>query len=188
MATRELTFEIYKLITDELWRSEGGFTALKNLALVSRPFLDLCRAYLFRQFTVVMRSEGWSTYTKDKTQYLTPYCEKYAISFYMFLETRPDILKYVRSLELISENENRGFYPRDGWSAAVPYLVKLLDSIKRLRLLDIIATAGTSFNWHTLDPEIQRSLIFLIQRQEGKPISLGLFAVRGLENKISSPF
>jgi len=180
MSTKKLTFEAYKLITDELWRSGGGSTALKNLALVSRPFLDLCRAYLFRQVTIVIRSEGWSTYTKDKTQYLTPYCEKHAISFYMFLVTRPHILRYVRSLELISENENRGFHPRDGWNAVVPCLVTLLNSIKRLHFLDIIATAGTSSNWHTLDPEIQRALIFLVQRQEGQPISLGLFAVMGV--------
>ena len=176
----KLTFEAYKLITDELWHSEDGFTTLKALALVSRPLLDLCRAYLFRQITITIRSEGWSTYTKDKTQYLTPYCEEHAISFYLFLATRPNILKYVLSLELISENENQGFHPREGWIGVVPCLVMLLNSIKRLRFLDINAVAGTSFNWRALDPEIQRSLISLVQRQEGQPISLGLFAVKGI--------
>ena len=163
MAMANLTFEAYKLITDELRRSEDGFTALKTLALVSRPLLGLCRAYLFRRITITIRSEGWSTYTKDKTQYLTPYCEKHAISFYIFLTTRPNILKYVRSLELISENENEDFHPREGWTAAVPCLIMLLNSIKRLRVLDINAIAGTSFHWRTLDPEVQRSLISLVQ-------------------------
>jgi hypothetical protein len=82
--------------------------------------------------------------------------------------TRPNILKHIRSLELISENEHQGFHPRDGWIPVGPFLVMLLNSIKRLRFLDINAIVGTSFHWPALDPEIQRALISLVQRQEGQ--------------------
>jgi hypothetical protein len=60
-----LTLEAYRLITDELWRSEHGFPTLKSMALVSRPLLYLFSAYLFQQVTITIRSEGWSTDTKD---------------------------------------------------------------------------------------------------------------------------
>ena len=75
-----LTLEAYKLITDELWCSEDG----------SQPLFYLCRPYLFRQVTIIFRSEGWTTYTEDQTQY----CDEHAISFYTYLAP-PDPAQYL---------------------------------------------------------------------------------------------
>ena len=149
-----LSFDILALIIDIVGEDEDT-ALLKVLALVCRSFLEMCSKYLFA--TVDLRD---AVQRRRK-----PSSKK---GFIKLLESRPEIVKYIRKLMYkVGVNDRFQSLPTDSESSLInvdddllsPILPNSLRSIPRLNYLEIYASY---LDWNTMDSLLTSAFLHLM--------------------------
>jgi hypothetical protein len=139
-----LPFDIIVLIIDIVGENKDiNFRVLKELALVSRSFLDICRKHLFS--TVALYDASPNNYVK--------------MGFLKLLKSRPDSVKYIRDLTFIVSCNSPAHTSFDDDHLLSPILVNFLPTISRLNCLTI---DGSNSDWNTLDSSLTSAFLHLM--------------------------
>ena len=148
----DLPFDVIAQIIDIVGENKDT-ELLKRLALVSHSFLQICSKHLFA--TVILKGAD--------PEYRIPSSKK---GFVKLLRSRPDVVKYIRTLmyQVRDEYDNRPLsisqsstHPSE--SEDDPILLNLLRTISRLNCLIIIASLQ---DWNTLDSSLTSALLHLM--------------------------
>ena len=135
-----LPFDIITVIIDII--GEGGNTdLLKELALVSHSFLHICREHLFA--TVELNDSSYVDESPKK-------------AFVKLLESRLDVVKYIRKLTY-RVNSTHIYNDYDRLLSAA-----LLNSYPRFSRLNCLAINASNMDWNTLDSSLTSALIHLM--------------------------
>ena len=146
-----LPFDIIALIIDIVGENNDT-NLLKELALVSHSFLQICSKHLFA--TVELHDAN-------------PMCRVASSKkgFVKLLESRPDVVKYIRKLTY-KVGEYHRFHPLPAYPSfenedqgLSPILPNLLRTIPRLNCLTI---NGSKLDWNTLDSSLTSALFYLM--------------------------
>ena len=161
-----LPIEIIALIIDNVGENEDT-DLLKELALVSHSFLQICRKHLFA--TVELH---------DAISTRRSHVASSKMGFVKLLQSRPDIVKYVRKLTY-----KAGYCHRFGLLSAStslkgddhllsPILPNFLRTIPRLNCLTITAS---SLDWNKLDSSLKSAFLHLMHLPTINHIDLSHF-------------
>jgi hypothetical protein len=132
-----LPFDIVSLIIDIIGENNDR-NLLKELALVSHSFLHICSKHLFA--TVELRDAHPDYYVTSSKE-----------AFIELLESRPDVVEYIRKFTYIVSN----------YHLLLPILPKLLRTISRLNCLTITGSMSRS-NWNSLDSSLTSAFLHLM--------------------------
>ena len=132
-----LPLEIIALIIDIVGENEDT-NLLKELALVSHHFLQICSKHLLA--TVDLHDASSKK------------------GFVKLLKSRPDVVKYIRKLTYKVSNRNN-----DDDHLLSPILFKFLPTISRLHCLSITTFPLHIVNWDTLDSSLTSAFLHLIR-------------------------
>ena len=135
----DLPFDIITLIIDIVGENNDRIL-LKELALVSHSFLQICSKYLFA--TIILHNATVKHHASSKK------------GFVKLLESRPDVVKHIRKLTY-----NVGYYINNDDHQLSPILLNFLPTISRLNCLTITASYQ---NWNTLNSSLQSALLHLM--------------------------
>ena len=137
-----LPFEIITLIIDIVGENEDT-NLLKELALVSHSFLQICSKHLF---AVIELDDA---------------CLSSKRGFVKLLKSRPEVVKHIRKLTYKTENNYPSFVDDDRLLSSI--LPNLLRSIPHLNCL-IITTSGSvwKMDWKKLDSSLTSALLHLM--------------------------
>ena len=162
-----LPFEIIALIIDIVGEDQDK-NLLKQLALVSHCFLQICTKYLFA--TVELH---------DAIPMCHPASSKRG--FVKLLESRPDVVKYIRKLtykvgNLSPAANGRDYHrffslPEYEDHMLSPILPNLLRTIPHLNCL---AITGSKMDWNTLDSSLTSAFLHLMHLPTINHIDLSL--------------
>ena len=162
-----LPFEIIVLIIDIVGESQDK-NLLKELALVSHSFLQICTKHLFA--TVELH---------DAIPMCHPASSKKG--FIKLLESRPDVVKYIRKLtykvgNLSPAANGRDYHrffslPEYDDHLLSPILPNLLRTISHLNCL---AITGSKLDWNTLDSSLTSAFLHLMHLPTINHIDLSL--------------
>ena len=133
-----LPFDIAALIID-IVGEDNDTNLLKELALVSHSFHQICSKHLFATVDLQAISKDHVTSSKRR--------------FIKLLQSRPDVVKHIRKLMYRIEFSQFA----DDW--LLPILPNLLRTISHLNCLKIIAPAA---NWNWLDSSMKSALLHLM--------------------------
>ena len=146
-----LPFDIIALIIDTVGENNDT-NLLKDLALVSHSFLQICSKHLFATVELYDANPKYHVASSKK-------------GFVKLLQSRPDVVKYIRKLTYKMgeyycirplranpsfENEDQGLSP---------ILPNLLRTMSRLNCLTI---DGSKSYWNTLDSSLTSALLYLM--------------------------
>ena len=134
-----LPFDVIALIIDIIGENQD-INLLKELALVSHSFHQICSKHLFA--TVDLND----TFLRYNIASLKK-------GFVKLLESRPDVAKYIRKLTYKVNHIN------DGDHLLSPILLNLLPKISRLNCLTITATG---WDWNNLNSTLRSALLHLM--------------------------
>ena len=140
-----LPFEIIALIIDSVGENNDT-VLLKELALVSHSFLQICNRHLFATVDLhdtVPRNH----FTSSKK------------GFVKLLKNRPDVVKYIRKLtyKVILEYD----FESD-WDLPVPPPPSLPNLLRTIPNLNCLAINGAKLDWKGLKSDITSALIHLM--------------------------
>ena len=141
-----LPFEIIDQVID-IVGDNNDTNLLKDLALVSHSFHQICSKHLFA--TIDLHHAN---------------CKSSKKGFIKLLQSRPDVANYIRKLTYNTDGLGYG----DDFRLS-PKLSKLLRTISRLNCLAINASC---FNWNTLDPSLTSALLYLMHLPTANHIDL----------------
>ena len=144
-----LPFEIVALIIDIVGENKDT-KLLKELALVSHSFLEICNKHLFTTIALHDAIPNWRASSKN--------------GFVKLLKSRPDIVKYIRKLTYnVSQNHLNCFHttlPVDHDDRRLsPILPNFLQTIPQLNCLTINAS---KLDWMSLDSALRSALLHLM--------------------------
>jgi hypothetical protein len=145
----DLPFDIIALIIDIVGENKDK-NLLKELALVSHSFLQICSKHLFA--TVALHDAD----PKAGAKYHTTSSKK---GFVKLLKSRPDVVKYIRKLVYFGSPTNPSFNNDD--HLLLPILPNLLRTIPSLNCLTIIGDYRSNLDWNTLDSSLTSALLHL---------------------------
>ncbi|TFK65521.1 hypothetical protein BDN72DRAFT_962437 [Pluteus cervinus] len=161
MDTTRLPQDIIELILDEF-----DHTSLRACSTISRPFLPLCRARIFKVISINRTRTGTHV-----TQGNTPSTTRCGKLRQIFTET-PCLVDCVRILKL-SSDKSLGVNPDLGW---------ILGQLKHLTELFLTSSASHPIEWESLGSSVQSGLIecfrlptmdvLSIEQHQGIPISV----------------
>jgi hypothetical protein len=146
-----LPFDIIVLIIDNVGENKDT-NLLKELALVSHSFHQICSKHLFA--TVELHDAVPKRRVASSKK-----------EFVKLLKRRPDIVKYIRKLTYKTENNNNGFQSPTSSSFVnddhllSPILPNFLRTISRLNCLAIKAS---KLDWNTLDSSLTSAFLHLM--------------------------
>ena len=148
-----LPFEIIALIIDGVGENNDT-VLLKELALVSHSFLQICNKHLFATVDLqVHDTVPRNHFTSSKK------------GFVKLLKNRPDVVKYIRKLTYAVGTYHRfdslpacPSFENDDHRLS-PTLPNFLRTIPRLNCLTII---GSKLDWNTLDPFLTSAFLHLM--------------------------
>ena len=134
-----LPFDIITVIIDIAGENKDT-DLLKELALVSHSFLQVCSKHLFA--SVDLQDVGWSYHESSKKR------------FVKLLKSRPDIVWYIRKLTY------KVIYDMDDDDHLLSsILLHLLPSFSRLNCL---AISASTLDWNTLDTSLTSAILCLM--------------------------
>ena len=134
-----LPFDIIALIIDIVGENKDT-NLLKELALVSHSFLQICSKHLFA--TVVLHDATMNYYISSKKR------------FVKLLKSRPDVVKHIRKLTY-----NVGYDINHYDHQLSPILLNFLPTFSRLNCLTIIASYQ---DWNTLNSSLTSAFLHLM--------------------------
>ena len=138
----DLPFDIIALVIDIIGANEDA-DLLKELALVSHSFFQICSKHLFA--TIELRDlPGYHIASPKK-------------GFAKLLKSRPDVVRYIRKLTYKVSRPAYIFQDDDHLLSSI--LLHLLPSFSRLNCL---AISASSLDWNTLDTSLTSALIHLM--------------------------
>ena len=135
-----LPFDIITVIIDIIGEGKD-IDLLKELALVSHSFLHICREHLFA--SVELYSSSYLDESPKK-------------AFVKLLESRLDVVKYIRKLTY-RVNSTHIYNDYDRLLSAA-----LLNSYPRFSRLNCLAINASNMDWNTLDSSLTSALIHLM--------------------------
>ena len=144
-------FDIVVLIIDIVGENKDT-NLLKELALVSHSFLQICRKHLFA--TVQLHDAIPNRHIASSKN-----------GFIKLLKSRPDVVKYIRKLTYIVGDYSRAQLlparprPESDDYRLSPILPNLLRTIPRLNYLKI---SGSRLDWNTLDSSLTSAFLYLM--------------------------
>ena len=150
-----LPFEIITLIIDNVGDNKDT-DLLKELALVSHSFLQICNKHLFATIELHDATPGSSYHVTSSKR-----------RFVKLLQSRPDVVQYIRQLTYKVSNRPsefpfQPFHPspdNNDDDLLSPTLPNFLRTICRLNCLTII---GSKANWNTLDSSLTSAFLHLL--------------------------
>ena len=137
----ELPFDIIALIIDIVGESKDT-DLLKELALVSHSFHQICSNHLFAIIEL-------------HSAQANPLCPSSKKGFVKLLKSRPDVVKYIRKLKYIV------IYNEDDDHLLSCTLLNFLPAFSRLDSFTIIA-AGSHRDWNRLNPSLTSAFLYLM--------------------------
>jgi hypothetical protein len=148
-----LPFDIIGLIIDIVGENKDT-DLLKELALVSHSFFQICRKHLFA--TVDLRSANYYKLASSKK------------GFVKLLKSRPDVVKNIRKLTYRLEVSHYD----DEDHLLSPTLLNLLPKFCRLNSLTIITASHC--DWNTLDSSLTLAFLYIMHLPTINHIDLSL--------------
>jgi hypothetical protein len=139
-----LPFEIIALIIDIVGESRDT-KLLRELALVSQSFLQICSKHLFATVELHDRDAG-SKRPGCPERYLA-YSKK---GFVKLLKSRPDVVEYIRKLKYTVNDDDH---------LLSPILPNFLRTISRLNCLTIV---GSLLDWNTMNSSLTSAFLHLM--------------------------
>ena len=143
-----LPFEIIDQVID-IVGDNNDTNLLKELALVSHSFHQICSKHLFA--TVDLHDDS-PIYDSERK-----YVASSKKGFVKLVERRPNIVKYIRKLTYKVSGDNND----DDHLLSPIILSKFLPTISRLNCLAITAS-DSEFDWNTLDFFLTSALLYLM--------------------------
>ena len=165
MSTILLPFDIIAYIIDTVGEN-GDTNLLKELALVSRCFHQLCCKYLFATVDLSLSGSGspWNPQVPSPKK-----------RFVRLLESRPDVVKYIRELTYEVEwlNDPPLSLPSQSTEDYLlsPILPNILRTITRLNYLTIDAS---NLSWNEINPYLTSAFLHLMHLPTINHIGLSL--------------
>ena len=153
-----LPFEIITLIIDNLGDNKDT-DLLKELALVSHSFLQICNKHLFATIDLYDASPG--------SRYHVTHLASSKRGFVKLLQSRPDVVQYIRQLTYKVYDRPLDFSfpsiyssPDDNDDHLLsPTLPNFLQTISHLNCLTII---GSKYDWNELDSCLTSAFLHLM--------------------------
>ena len=140
-----LPFEITTLIIDVVGENEDT-DLLKELALVSHSFLQICSKHIF---ATIELGDAYA------------YSSRSNRGFVKLLKSRPEVVKYIRKLRYnVFHNLPRFVDDRDCFISSI--LPNFLRSIPHLSCLIIISGSIVTMDWKKLDSSLTSALLHLM--------------------------
>ena len=139
-----LPFDVIALIINIVGENED-INLLKELALVSHSFLQICSKHLFA--TVVLHDAVPKRHIGSSKK-----------GFVKLLKSRPDVVKYIRKLTYKVECSNSDF--RNDDHLLSPILTTFFGTISRLNCLTIVPSSF--LDWNTLDSSLTSAFLHLM--------------------------
>ena len=139
-----LSFDIIAEIID-IVGDNNDTNLLKELALVSHSFLQICSKHLF---ATIELHDALPMYHLASSKR----------GFLKLLQNRPSVVKYIRKLTYREEYKNSNLSEDD--RILFPFLPDLLRTIPRLNCL--IITASRSLKWDSMDPSLTSAFLHLM--------------------------
>ena len=140
-----LPFEIITLIIDVVGENED-IDLLKELALVSHSFLQICSKHIFA--TIVL-GDGYAYSSRSKK------------GFVKLLKSRPEIVKYIRKFTYnLFDNIPSFVVDRDRFISSI--LPNFLRSIPHLNCLIITSGSILEVDWKKVDSSLTSTLLHLM--------------------------
>ena len=138
-----LPFEIIARIIDIVEENKDT-NLLKELALVSQSFNQICSKHLFATIDLYDA---------------VPKCRTSKKEFVKLLKNRPDIVKYIRKLtyEVRGIGTYKGYDDDHLLSPTLPNYLRTISCLKSLTI------HGAKLDWNTLDSSLTSALLYLIQ-------------------------
>ena len=136
-----LHYDIIAEIIDIIGETKNQ-NVLKELALVSHSFLQICRKHLFA--TIKLHSANYSIASSSSSKK----------GFVKLLKSRPDAINYIRKLTYEVSDNN------DDDHLLSPILSNFLPTVSRLNSLTIIASHR---DWNTLDSSLTSAFLHLMR-------------------------
>ena len=157
-----LPFDIITLIINIVGENKDT-NLLKELALVSHSFLQICSKHLFATVELHDAVRGYPVASSKK-------------GFVKLLKSRPDVVKYIRKLTYKVSNNSQSFSPTypsfdNDDHLLSPNLPNFLRTISRLNCLKINALKS---DWNTLDSSLTSAFLHLMHLPTISHIELSL--------------
>ena len=141
-----LPFDIIAQIIDIVGENNDT-NLLKELALVSHSFLQICNKHLFATVELHDAVPNYHAASSKK-------------GFVKLLQSRPDVVKYIRKITYkMAYNRLLRFSPNNDDHLLSPILPNFLQTISHLNCLTI---TGSKLEWNTLDSSLTSAFLHLM--------------------------
>ena len=156
MMSPVLPFDIIALIIDIVAENEDT-NLLKELALVSHSFLQICSKHLFATVELYDADPNYPVASSKK-------------GFVKLLKSRPEVVKYIRKLKYyVGHNINNDDH------LLSPILLNFLPTISRLNYLTITTLCTPQLDWKTLESSLTSAFLHLMHLPTINHIDLSYF-------------
>ena len=167
-------FDIISLIIGNVGENDDT-DLLKELALVSHSFHQICSKHLFA--TIKLQDVGQDTRTASSKK-----------GFVKLLGSRPDVAKYIRKLTYICNDMSRLSSPSQSFNNDDHLLSSILPNLLRtISHLNCLTITASQLDWNTLDSSLTSAFLYLMHLPTINHIDLSLIQNFPLSNFTSSP-